>query len=142
MSNIRNEITYDVNKKRLIMEKIFLTIINSPRILEVDELSKMRNEKYITHEEFIATYTLALEVKKTMMVGAKRKEKLYQFLWNEEGLLNSNNLLKFVNYEVADMAEMKINNPEIKWRLSINKILKKIDENSNKTKHYKIEEQK
>lgn len=142
MENFKEEISYDIDKRRKTMEKIFLTMINSPKVLELYELSRMKSEdmQYIKKEEFMAIYALALEVRKSIAVGAKKNNELEKFLYYGDSSLNSQNLLKFVDYEVSDMIKLKINNPHIKWTLSVNKILKEIDKNEGKTKTYKIKE--
>ena len=142
MENFKEEIVYDIEKRRTIMEKILLTMLNSPKVLELSELSILKSEdmKYIKKEEFIAIYALALELRKSMPVEAKKNKKLEQYLYYRDGSLNSQNLLKFINYEISDMIELKLNNSHTRWTLSVNKILKEIDKNEGKTKSYKIKE--
>lgn len=142
MENFKEEIVYDIEKRRRIMEKILFTMLNSPKVLELYELARLKSEdmKYIKQEEFVAIYALALELRKSMPVEAKKNKKLEQYLYYKDGSLNSQNLLKFVNYEVSDMIELKLNDSHTRWTLSVNKILKEIDKNEGKTKTYKIKE--
>ena len=136
MSNIRDEIFCDVDKKRRVMENLLLVMINSPQVLDFCELSKKKSESmdYLNEEETLAIYSLALEVRKSIAAGRNYNDRLKDYLWGEDGSINTRNLLKFVNYELSDMTTTKVVNPNQKWSLSINKIFKAIEEKEGETK--------
>ena len=136
MSNIRDEISCDVDKKRRVMENLLLVMINSPQVLDFCELSKKKSESinYLNEEEKLAIYSLALEVRKSISAGRNYNARLKDYLWEEDGSINTRNLLKFVNYEVDDIVTTKAIKPKQKWSLSINKIFKAIEEKEGETK--------
>lgn len=131
MKSFEEEIFYDVEAKKNATENIMHAMMNSQRVLSLEELAKGYPDtaKKLSQDEFVAAYYLALEIVRINRSGNARSNSLYQYLEvsaQDVNSVNKHKLLTFVNQSVEDMRITRQRNPNSKWNLEPNKILSRI----------------
>lgn len=139
MDDFRKVISFDVIKKPKAMERMLIMITNWPQIPEYDKLYKVinkgENKGVISDQEFLVVYNLGVEILKLSKAGKMQNDtKISKYLFKEDNSMNYNHLLNFVKYAVEDIERTRLNNPNQKWELSINKILRRIEQEEGETK--------
>lgn len=125
MSNLRDDIKVPTDEeKKAVLVNILCNMINSGDILSSEQIRKRVSgigEK-LSEDEFTAIYSLAVEIKKSILVS-KNNEKLFEFLNISEYCQNDNgNLLKFINATVQDISQTREFFPGTRWYLQVGKI--------------------
>ncbi len=128
MNNLKDRVKVPTQKqKERIYKEVIFIIINSTKLFTQEELvKKMKKLNRLNEYEIKAIYSLALYIKKSILVSSNEKE-LFEFLNISEYCKNDNgNLLKFVNETVEDIKEWeKYMNG--KWNFHSGLILKRLE---------------
>ena len=132
MEDFKKIISFDVVKKQRAMERILIMIVNFPEMPQYEELYRKINEGeskgLISEEEFLATYNLGKKLLELVVAGKIHNAKILKYLFKADSSISHRNLLKFINFATRDIEETRANNPNQEWQLSINKILKRIEQ--------------
>ena len=122
------------------ISKILFTVIHSTRIISLDEVlhlfdkqkehfddvqSNQQIQQKLNQNEILAAYSLAKEVKISIMASSNKK--LLEYLELTLGSVNEDNLMKFINEAVKDIELTKKRTPNVEWRLQTGKIFKRLD---------------
>ncbi len=142
MSNFLDTIKITDEDKKKTMSSIVLIMLYSQGIMSLEEIlqTEEMNGKVIdgerTHRkiqdklnenEILATYSLAKEIKISILGSSDRNRKLLDYLELGTVSLNSDKLLRFVNEAVRDIETLKRHNPNVEWNLQINKIFSRLE---------------
>lgn len=140
MSDFLDLIKITDEDKKDAMSRILFTVINSTRIMSLDEtLQHLKEykencdylkdnkqiEQKLNENEILAVYSLAREVR--ISIEASTNKRLLEYL--ELGLASANeeNLLRFINETIKDIELSKKINPNIEWRLQVEKIFSRLE---------------
>jgi len=140
MSDFLDSIKITDEDKKDAMSRILFTVINSTRIMSLDEilqhLKKYKEdcdylkdnkqiEQKLNENEILAVYSLAKEVR--ISIEASINKRLLEYL--ELGLASANeeNLLRFIDETIKDIELSKKINPNIEWRLQVGKIFSRLE---------------
>lgn len=120
-NNYFNTIKIKEEDKKNAMITIFQIVNNSANLLSLEEVIQYKKElmSKLTEDEILAMYDLARTVK-IERLAFKRNEKLYKYL-------NKEKILEFIKVAVEDIQDTKRRTPNIKWSLSVNKILSRLE---------------
>lgn len=130
MSNLREEIRIPTEEqKRDVYVNIILNMINSSNLLSPEEIMRVVKliEEKLSQDEFTAIYSIAVEVKKAILMP-KTNKRLIEFLNISEYCKNDNgNLLKFINATVDNIQQERKLFPNRKWYLHVGKIFDRME---------------
>ena len=90
-----------------------------------DIQNEQQIEQKLNENEILAAYSLAKEVKISIM--ASSNEELLEYLELGLGSVNEENLLKFINETVKDIELTKKRTPNLEWNLQVGKIFKRLE---------------
>ncbi|MBQ2917342.1 MAG: hypothetical protein IJE59_04150 [Clostridia bacterium] len=129
MSNFLDSIKITDEEKKKFMSKIIFTMIHSTKILSLDELLEEADniKEKLSENEILATYSLAREIKKIVISSSDRNKEILEHLEVRSFSINEDKLFEFVNRSVKDIEDTKRRTPNLKWRLQIGKILKRLE---------------
>lgn len=140
MGNFGETIKVPTKEKKIkAMSSMFTKIVMCSFILSQVEQKEYIEEckKNLSHEEATVTYELfkKLRIMLEMPYNSKEaKSSIFEFLdISNNSINNKENLYKFVMAGVKDYEESKRNNPNIAWNLTIEKIIKRIKDQEEKT---------
>ena len=127
----------DEDKKRAITKMLF-TVIHEPRIMSLEETLQILNRKFdereeqqlvieqkLSQNEILATYSLAKELKISIITSSNKE--LREYLELTIGTVNEEKLLKFINEAIRDIELTKRRTPKLEWNLQIGKILRRLE---------------
>lgn len=114
------------------MDNMFDKVVMCSFLLSQAEQEKCINEskKVLTREEAFVTYELLRRLRILIEIQGKTvelKKSIFEFLdINNNAINNKENMYKFVMAGVKDYEESKRKDPNIIWKLPIEKIINKI----------------
>ena len=143
MSDFLNSIRITDEEKKKAISKILFSVMHASTILSLNEIiqnlketeelgvdiedkGKQIKEK-LTQHEMLAAYSLAKEIKISMMNSSHNNKKLFNYLELNLGSVNEDNLFKFTNEIVKDIEYTKRNTPNANWSLQIGKIFSRLE---------------
>lgn len=139
MSDFLNSIKITDDDKKEAMARILFIMRYSEGILSLNEILEAAesNSEVAGHHkkikdtlnenEILATYSLAREVKISILGSSNRNKKLLDYLELDIVSVNNDNLLRFINESVKDIENLKKSNPNLKWSLQVNKIFSRLE---------------
>ncbi len=154
MGNLKESIKLpSEEEKKLIFMDIIFNLLNSSNILFPNDLIEKMPQirEKLSEDEFNVVYSLALEIKKSIL-GLKRNDRLLEFLNISEYCKNDNgNLMRFIKAAIENIQQERKFFPNRKWELQVGKIFDRMNGkdpygeemkyNENRTKNIHIVEQ-
>jgi len=141
MSDFISSIKITDKDKKDAIAKILFTVIHSTRIMSLNEvlqlLKKQKEhfddevqdnqqiEQKLNQNEILAAYSLAKELRISIMSSSNRK--LFEYLELDLFSVNEENLLKFINEVVKDIELTNKRNSNAKWSLQVGKIFSRLE---------------
>ncbi len=144
MNDFLNSVRVTNEDKKLTMSKLLSIVIYSTTLLSLNEIlelpsntdnglnsdtfAELRKEikSKLNENEILATYSLAKEMKISML-SSNYNKKLFEYLEWDSYSLNNDKLLKFINEVVKDIESNKKSNRNVKWALQTNKIFSRLE---------------
>lgn len=141
MNDFLNSIKITDEDKKRAISKILFTVIHSTRIMSLSEvlqfLKKQKEhfgddiqdeqqiEEKLNENEILAAYSLAREVRISIMASSNKK--LLEYLELDLASVNEEKLLKFINETIKDIELTKKRTPNLEWSLQVGKIFKRLE---------------
>lgn len=140
MGNFRENIKVPTKEEKIkTMSLMFTKIVVCSFILSQAEQEEYMEEcrETLSHEEATVAYELFKKLRILLEMpynSGKTKSTIFKFLdISNNNINNKENLYKFVMAGVKDYEESKRNNPKIAWNLQIEKVIKKMKEQEEKS---------
>jgi hypothetical protein len=129
MSDFLDSIKVTDEEKKKSMSRIIFIMMNSANILSLNELLKQYNEikEKLNENEILAIYSLAKQMKQSIISSSNRNKKLFEFLDLNSNSINEDKLLEFIKYAVKDIEVTSKRTPNVKWSLQIGKIFLRME---------------
>jgi len=129
MSDFLDSIKVTKEDKKTAISKVVFNMIHSINVLSFNEVLESNNgiKEKLSQNELLATYSLAKEIRISMIASANRNKKLFDYLELKTTSINEENLLKFVDEIVKDIEFTQKRAPKTKWDLQVGKIFLRLE---------------
>lgn len=142
MSDFLNSIRITDDDKKEAMSRMLFIMMYSSGILSLDEIlevaevnskaldtegTRRKIQDKLNENEMLAAYSLAREVKISILSSSNSNRKLLDYLELDTVSVNKDKLLRFINESVKDIENLKRSNPNIEWSLQVNKIFSRLE---------------